>query len=80
MGATVETIEINQDNDVPHNYGAVSRWIVMYPYLPLVILYMCGEMLPCDKYTVLYPGPEGRPVCPHFLSAFKEEAPLVDCH
>lgn len=44
VGATVETIELNRDDDVPHNYGAVSRWIVMYPVLPLVILYMavCG--------------------------------------
>ena len=29
MGATVETIQIS--NDTPHNFGAVTRWMVMYP-------------------------------------------------
>ena len=29
VGATVETIEL--ENDEPHNFGAVTRWMVMYP-------------------------------------------------
>ena len=29
MGATVETIQIS--NETPHNFGAVTRWMVMYP-------------------------------------------------
>ena len=31
MGATVETIEIERDEQAPHNFGAVTRWMVMYP-------------------------------------------------
>lgn len=47
VGATVETIEINQEDDVPHNYGAVTRWIVMYPVLYITWQFWCmcvGEM------------------------------------
>ena len=31
VGATVETIELDQENVAPHNFGAVTRWMVMYP-------------------------------------------------
>ena len=36
MAATVDTITL--DSGVPHNFGAVTRWLVMYPSPPHLVV------------------------------------------
>ena len=60
VGATVETIELDNTDQPPHYFGAVTRWMVMYP--PPLSSPRAPYTVPVVKVKSLFCGVQSLPV------------------